>query len=103
MYGPEVTDIIISPLWDLMLFTNDCYPGCGCDYDLFDMTLDRVKAWVLKNDYKLALNQIEQLISSPQIDVGDLQLQTGIPFQNFDEFSDWLQEWKELIKKSSKI
>ncbi|GAG25189.1 unnamed protein product, partial [marine sediment metagenome] len=46
-YTPNETDKIKSPLWDLMLSTNDCWPGCGCEYDFFDMTLDRMKAWVL--------------------------------------------------------
>ncbi len=84
-YKPENSDIIKSPLWDLMLSTNDCYPGCGCYDDIFDMTLEPVKAWVLENDSKLALSQIDQLLSIPKIDIGDLQLQMGIPFQNFDE------------------
>ena len=101
-YTPNETDKIKPPLWDLMLSTNDCFPGCGCEYDIFDMTLDRVKEWVLQNDSNLALNQINKLIDTPEIDVGDLQLQTGFPFQRFDEFKKWLLEWKELIIKSLK-
>lgn len=101
-YTPNETDKIKSPLWDLMLSTNDCWPGCGCDYDIFDMTLDRVKVWVLQNDYNLALDEINELISSPEIDIGDVQLQTGFPFQEFDEFKKWLLEWKDLIIKSLK-
>ena len=99
-YTPNETDKLKSPLWDLMLSTNDCFPGCGCEYDFFDMTLDRVKVWVLQNDSNLALDQINELISSSEIDIGELQLQTGFPFQTFDEFKQWLMEWKELIIKS---
>lgn len=99
-YTPNETNKIKSPLWDLMLSTNNCFPGCGCEDDFFDMTIDRVKAWVLQNDYNLALDQINKLITSPKIDVGDLQLQTGFPFQNFNELKTWLLEWKELIIKS---
>ena len=101
-YTPNETDKIKSPLWDLMLSTNDCWPGCGCDYDFFDMTLDRVKVWVLQNEYNLALDEINELISFPEIDIGDVQLQTGFPFQEFDEFKKWLLEWKDLIIKSLK-
>ncbi len=101
-YTPNETDKIKSPLWDLMLSTNDCWPGCGCDYDFFDMTLDRIKVWVLQNDYNLALDEINELISFPEIDIGDVQLQTGFPFQEFDEFKKWLLEWKDLIIKSLK-
>ena len=99
-YTPNEIDKIKSPLWDLMLSTNDCWPGCGCDYDIFDMTLDRVKVWVLQNDYNLALDEINELISFPEIDIGYVQLQTGFPFQEFDEFKKWLLEWKDLIIKS---
>ena len=35
----EEAGLIKALLWDLMLSTNDCYPGCGCDDDFFDMTL----------------------------------------------------------------
>lgn len=101
-YTPSETDKIKSPLWDLMLSTNDCWPGCGCEYDFFDITFDRIKAWVLQNNYNIALDQINELISSPEIDIGDIQLQTGYPFQTFDEFKRWLLEWKELIIKSLK-
>ncbi len=42
-----------------MLSTNDCYPGCDCDDDFFDMTLGRVKLWVSKNDPIKILDQID--------------------------------------------
>jgi hypothetical protein len=45
-HNSEKSNIIKSPLWDFMLSTNDCYPGCSCDDDFFDMTLNRVKKWV---------------------------------------------------------
>lgn len=101
-YTPNETDKIKSPLWDLMLSTNDCFPGCGCENDFFDMTFNRVRAWVLQNDGNLALDQINELISYPEVDVGDVQLKTGFPFQEFDEFKKWLVGWKELIIKSLK-
>jgi len=101
-YTPNETDKIKSPLWDLMLSVNDCFPGCGCEDDFFDMTLDRVKIWILQNDSNLVLDQISNLTSLPEIDIGDVQLQTGYPFQTFDEFKKWLMEWKELILKSLK-
>ena len=85
-----------------MLSTNNCYPGCGCEDDFFDMTLTRVKSWVLRNDYKKALVQIDELLMDSEMDVGDLQIQTGYPFQRFEEVENWLLEWKSLILKSIK-
>ena len=60
----EETSLIKAPLWDLMLSTNDCYPGCGCDDDDFDMTLDRVKRWVRSHDELKVIQQIDQLLSN---------------------------------------
>jgi hypothetical protein len=62
--------------------------------------LKRVRDWLLKTDHSRALSQIEELISNSKMDVGDVQLQTAIPFQNFDEVKEWLLKWKELILES---
>ena len=93
-------NIIKSPLWDLMLSTNDCYPGCGCDDDYFNMTLDRIKKWVITHDKSTIILQIDHLLSNDNIDVGDIQIQTNIPFQSGEEFKECLLEWKKLIKES---
>ena len=82
-YKIDESAVIKAPLWDLMLSTNDCYPGCGCDYDDFDMTLERVKSWVSKNDAVKVLVQVDELLAKKDIDVGDIQIQTNYPFQNF--------------------
>ena len=96
----EKYNIIKSPLWDLMLSTNDCYPGCGCDDDYFDMTLERIKKWVIVHDKSTVILQIDQLLSNDNIDVGEIQIQTNTPFQSEEEFKEWLLEWKKLIKES---
>ncbi len=83
-----------------MLSTNDCYPGCGCDEDYFDMTFERIKKWVETHDELTVILQIDQLLSNDNIDVGDIQIQTNIPFQSEEEFKEWLLEWKKLIKES---
>ena len=83
-----------------MLSTNDCYPGCGCDEDFFDMTLDHVKKWVITHDELKAIQQIDQLLSNDNIDVGDIQIQTNIPFQSEEEFREWLLERKKFIFES---
>ena len=99
-HNSETYDIIKSPLWDLMLSTNDCYPGCGCDQDFFDMTLNRVKKWVSNNDGTKVIQQIDNLLLDENIDIGEIQIQTNIPFQTIEEFREWLLEWKKLISES---
>ena len=99
-HNSEKSNIIKSPLWDLMLSTNDCYPGCGCDDDVFDMTLNRVKIWVSNNDGTKVIQQIDILLSDENIDIGEVQLQTNFPFQTFEEFKNWLLEWRKLILES---
>ena len=96
----EEAGLIKTPLWDLMLATNDCYPGCGCDNDFFDMTLDRVKKWVITHDKLKTIQQIDQLLLNDTIDVGDIQIQTNIPFQSEEEFREWLLERKKFIFES---
>jgi len=96
----EKSNLIKAPLWDLMLSTNDCYPGCGCDQDFFDMTLDRIKKWVNTHDESQIIQQIDLLLSSENINVGEIQIQTNIPFQSEEEVKEWLLEWKKLLKKS---
>ena len=51
------------------------------------------------NGLKLIL-QINQLLSNENNDVGDIQIQTNIPFQSEEEFKEWLLEWKKLIKEA---
>ena len=96
----DETDLLKGPLWDLLLSTNDCYPGCGCDDDNFEMTLDRVKLWVYAHDETEVLQQIDLLISNDNIDIGEIQIQTNIPFQSEEEFKEWLLKWKKLIKEA---
>lgn len=99
-HNSENSNLIKFPLWDLMLSTNDCYPGCGCDDDVFDMTLNRVKKWVSNNDSTKVIRQIDKLLSDENIDIGEIQIQTNFPFQTFEEFKKWLLEWRKLILNS---
>jgi hypothetical protein len=99
-HNSEKSIIIKSPLWDLLLSTNDCYPGCSCDDDFFDMTLNRVKKWVSNNDGTKVIQQIDNLLLDENIDIGEVQIQTNIPFQTIEEFREWLLEWKKLISES---
>jgi len=55
---------------------------------------------VINHDELKAIQQIDQLLSNDNIDVGDIQIQTNIPFQSEEEFKEWLLEWKNLIKES---
>ncbi len=63
----EESQTIKDPLWNLMLSTNDCYPGCSCDSDFFDITPERVQQWVRHNgsqNAKQALVQLNELTNS---------------------------------------
>ena len=101
-HNSKKSNVIKFPLGDLMLSTNDCYPGCGCDDGNFDMTLNRVRKWVSNNDGTKVLQQLDNFISYENIDIGEVQIQTNFPFQSFEEFKNWLFEWKKLILESIK-
>jgi hypothetical protein len=97
-------DPIENPLWDLMLFTNDCYPGCSCDRDFFDMTPAKVQLWlnmVGKEDREKAMGQVDRLINCSSLDLERLSSQTNFYFDNRGEAIAWLLEWKVLLTKAS--
>jgi len=64
------------------------------------MTLNRVKKWVSNNDGTKVIQQIDNLLLDENIDIGEVQIQTNIPFQTIEEFREWLLEWKKLISES---
>jgi len=94
--------VISNPLWDLMLSNNDCYPGCGCDRDFFDLNAWRVNLWAKqagKEKLDQALIQVETLISKT-IDLEGLTQQTNFCFYSPGEAIAWFLEWQILIKKA---
>jgi hypothetical protein len=98
------SQIIKDPLWDLMLSTNDCYPGCGCERDFFDMTESRVQMWSRTNGeaaVKVALQQLQQLIDFPTFDLTQLPYQISFIFESQSEAIAWLLEWKVLLTKTN--
>jgi hypothetical protein len=97
-------DPIENPLWDLMLFTNDCYPGCSCERDFFDMKVWRVQNWqenAGEDAKQKALQQIEKLIHSRSLDLVKLTNQVNYCFGNLEEAIAWLIEWRVLLSKTT--
>ena len=95
--------IVKDPLWDLMLSTNDCYPGCSCDSDFFDMNVARVQEWVKQNGEKkvqLALNQIDDLMITSNVE--QISLQTNYNMENRKDVIDWMSQWYSLLVEASK-
>lgn len=98
--------IVRDPLWNLMLFTNDCYPGCSCDNDFFDMTVVRVEEWINQNgerQVQQTLAQIDEILSTSSLNVEDLSDQTNYPMENKDDAIAWLSQWRSLLVESSKL
>jgi hypothetical protein len=86
-----------------MGFTNDCYPGCACDRDFFDMTPARVHLWfktVGKAEGEKARAQTEQLINCSSLNLEGISAQTNYYFDNHSEAIAWLLEWKLLLTKA---
>ena len=98
-YPPKYDDIIEPPLWDLMLSTNDCHPGCSCDDDYFQITEERIGKWIEKNsDLTDAVRiQINALCGKTNLDIDALTVQTNINFGDMEEINKWLNEWKKAI------
>ena len=96
----EDVEIIKAPLWELMLSTNDCYPGCSCDDDFFDTTPERVRQWLESSgDAKAqqALTQLDELINNPLLDVDALNDQINYIVGNKEDAVAWLSQWRLLL------
>lgn len=96
---------IPTPLWDLMLSTNDCSPGCGCELDFFDLNVSRITAWVekaKKEDIKLALKQSQEFAKTVAQSGWhqDFASQTNIIFVGGNsDAQSWSREWFEILNK----
>jgi hypothetical protein len=91
---------ILDPLWSLMLSTNDCYPGCCCDDDFFDMSPERISVWTDKNGIESAIEASQVLVAlldSQPLDYDALSKQTNVWLPDVGEAVQWLDEWKSLI------
>ena len=93
--SPLLQDVIPEPLWSLMLSTNDCYPGCSCESDRFEMTPERIHRWLAErpNETQQVLQQITDLRNHPP-DRAALSQQTNIYFERDEESLAWLELWE---------
>ncbi len=95
--------IIKEPLWDMMLSTNDCYPGCGCEEDDFNINPDRIIEWLNYNQQhsKTIIDQINFLLNIDPTPVNELMSETNIWFKNADEANKWLEAWSKAIQDAT--
>jgi len=92
---------ITDPLWDLMLSTNDCYPGCACDDDYFQITEQRIGEWIKRNGIKKGietLKQLDEIEITETVDYEDISIQTNIHFESHADFTFWISEWRGCIQ-----
>ena len=97
---------IDDPLWDLLLSTNDCFPGCGCDDDYFQMTPERIDAWIDMHGIVLlqkASNMLSELRTSGSLDVEALGCQLNHCWSNLSEPIELLFEWQTNIDDAINI
>jgi hypothetical protein len=92
--------LIPEPLWDLMLSTNDCYPGCSCEADRFEIDPLRVSRWVAKagiEQGRQALGQLDALLAGLPESREALSALTNVFFESADEAAAWLQQWRAVL------
>jgi hypothetical protein len=93
---------ILDPLWSLIISTNDCFPGCGCDDDFFDMSPERIDLWIYDNDYHAAIEASQVLVAlrdSQPLDYEALSMQTNLQLADVREAIQWLDAWQSLINE----
>ena len=83
-----------------MLSTNDCYPGCSCEADAFEITSQRVAGWVARYpaESRQALLQLEALASDPALDLVGLSDQTNVHIDSQAEAAEWLGLWLQVLR-----
>jgi hypothetical protein len=101
--SPSPTPVFTDPLWDLMLSTNDCYPGCSCEDDFFDQTAERVAAWVTRVGPATAMQAIRQLnslLAKDALDLEKVTWESNRVYDNQADLRDWLATWKHLLESA---
>ena len=93
---------IKDPLWSLMLSCNDCYPGCSCDEDYFNISTDRVASW-LKSDgmgqARKTLRQVDnELKEASEQQLKGVNSQINMVFRSNKDWLSWLDDWSNCIK-----
>lgn len=97
-------DPIPDPLWDMMLSTNDCYPGCACAQDYFEITVDRLKQWTQQQPMEILKRVGQQIGEVEQLHpdrISDASKQTNIAFGPAAPFADWIQSWRQCFEAST--
>ena len=92
--------LIPEPLWGLMLSTNDCYPGCSCEADRFEIDPPRVSRWVAEagiEQGRQALGQLDALFAGLPESREALSALTNVFFESADEAAAWLQQWRAVL------
>jgi hypothetical protein len=93
---PEPID---HPLWDLMLSTHGCDPGCGCDAD-FAIEPTLIRAWIgeFGEDFGLtALRQIDELLGCGRAIEEAVADQRNQRFRRPETVTNWLTRWRIAI------
>ena len=91
---------ILDPLWSLMLSTNNCYPGCCCDDDFFEMSFERISIWTCKNGIESTIEASQVLVAllnSQSLDYEALSMQTNLWWSDVSEATEWLNDWQSLL------
>lgn len=96
-----------GPLWEMMLSTNGCYPGCSCVNDEFQQTPELVETWVAAtgiHQAQVALRQLDELLARPHLDANAIQDQINTYFVDDHPVEpavrDWLAKWRPLMAHS---
>jgi hypothetical protein len=95
-----VADIIEDPLWDLMLSTHTCTPGCGCDGD-FVIGPETTSYWIdeLGEEFgRFALRQVDELLTKGPGIEQEVAAQRCKGFRPPETVTSWLLRWRSAIE-----
>ena len=96
-----MSEPIDSPLWDVLLSTNRCYPGCACDDDVFELRADVCRTWsrlFCQEDLSEASEQLNALLELPELPVEKISDQMTTAFSSTEQVKDFLRAFSLLFE-----
>lgn len=87
-------------LWEFLLSSNACSPGCGCKDDFFEQTSAGVRTILSKKPSSLLVqlkDELKSLIRSEELSLSDATDDVAIDFPDVETLKGWLAVWHFLI------
>lgn len=88
-------------LWGVLLSTNQCYPGCFCDDDVFELVQHLKPPWSHDfddEDLAQARNELQALLEEKEFSVVAFSQKLSTNFTSSQQIRDFLEAFALLLE-----